>query len=142
MSETLQTILSIVVILGLFAGLTTLVNHLVVRIAQRKAEGARLRRNGYEERRSRGIDALATIVNIRNELSEAKPHEHPEVRADLLLRVQPPQGEAYQTITSWLVQTQAVSNIQPGSSISVKIDAEDPRIIYPNVRWAKFCWWV
>ena len=54
------------------------------------------------------------------------------------LEVQPPGGESYLTKATWLVEVAQMSFLRQGQQLSVKIDQQDPKIIYPNVSWAKY----
>jgi hypothetical protein len=57
---------------------------------------------------------------------------------NLLLKITPPQGEYYVAKTTWKVQEVSLGLLQPGSEISVKIDAGDPDVIYPNIQGADY----
>jgi hypothetical protein len=56
---------------------------------------------------------------------------------DLRLEVQPPGGAPYLANTEWELNISSMSMVEPGKSVAVKIDGEDPEIIYPNVSWAR-----
>lgn len=45
---------------------------------------------------------------------------------------------AYSVSTVWKVQQANLSQIQPGQFVSVKIDQENEKLIYPNEGWAEF----
>lgn len=92
-----------------------------------------------EERMARAIWAGACIVNMKSQaiLADATG----TVRAELSLLIQPPDGEAYPASSVWRVDIAALSSVQPGQSVSVKIDQLDPQIIYPNVSWARYWIW-
>lgn len=57
---------------------------------------------------------------------------------NLTLKVTPSAGQAYIARTSWKVQLTSLGLLQPGSEISVKIDAADPQLIYPNIQGAEY----
>jgi hypothetical protein len=59
------------------------------------------------------------------------------VRVKLHLRVHPPSEYAYETSVEWMIDPARMSEVQEGSRIAVKIDAEDPQIVYPYVSWAQ-----
>jgi hypothetical protein len=61
-----------------------------------------------------------------------------KAQVSLTLEVTPPGGRTYRTHTRWLVDATALAYIAQGQEISVRIDASDPRIIYPNASWAAY----
>lgn len=84
----------------------------------------------------RAIWAGATVVSAR---SQPVGHPHPvQVRVDLRLEVCSPGGGTYMADTIWEVDPVMLSQLQPGESISVKIDVEDPSKIYPNMSGATY----
>jgi hypothetical protein len=58
------------------------------------------------------------------------------LRTRLTLKVEPPGAEPFTTVVEWFVDPVMQSYLQPGSPLSVKIDANDPRRVYPNLDWA------
>ncbi len=62
-------------------------------------------------------------------------------RVELHLEVNSPAGEKYQATTTWLVSVALLPQLQPGQTISVKIDARNPRTIYPNMQGAEYYYW-
>jgi hypothetical protein len=58
----------------------------------------------------------------------------------LRLEIRPPQGEAYQVRTVWEVDPASIPKVQEGQQVAVKIDQEDPNIIFPRVSWAQYSW--
>lgn len=86
-------------------------------------------------RQQKAVWASATVLNWRRQ-----PNPHPEqrqVRLDLRLQVQPPEGPAYAVIAIWRVDLEALPRLQPGAHVSVKIDQQDPHRIYPNISGAE-----
>jgi len=57
---------------------------------------------------------------------------------DLILKVQPPESEAYIAKTTWKINMSSLGLLQPGNEISVKIDTTDPKLVYPNIQGAEF----
>lgn len=55
----------------------------------------------------------------------------------LRLEITPPFGEPYQVISVWEVQPIHVPEVQVGKTIPVKVDAKNPKVIYPDVPWAE-----
>lgn len=56
------------------------------------------------------------------------------------LQVTPPGGAAYETKTYWEVYQMAVPQLQVGNTVKVKIDADDPQVIYPNMPSVEYAW--
>ncbi len=107
---------------------------------QRQAvEQTRLRAEAFVERQARAVWASATIVGAQGGIITG---EHGGVSTwacyELNLEVIPPSNEPYPARTAWLVEVAQMPMLQPGQSLPVKIDQDDPRIIYPNVSWAKY----
>jgi hypothetical protein len=57
--------------------------------------------------------------------------------ATLRLEVSPASGAPYRIISEWEVQPAYIGEIQVGKSIPVKVDAQNPKIVFPAVAWAK-----
>jgi len=57
---------------------------------------------------------------------------------DLTLDVLPESGALYQAAVKWRVERSAISKVQAGQSLTVKIDRDDPQRIYPIETWARF----
>ncbi|KAB8146014.1 hypothetical protein F8S13_02750 [Chloroflexia bacterium SDU3-3] len=88
------------------------------------------------EREACAVWAGATVVSIISD-----PHQHAEhgsATMELLLQIQPPQGAPYTTRTRWNVDLSARPLIQPGAQLPIKIDAHEPKIVYPNISGAAF----
>jgi hypothetical protein len=56
----------------------------------------------------------------------------------ITLEVTPPDKEPYTARAQWLVEPSALPLISPGSGIKVKIDAQNPGIVYPGENWASY----
>ena len=61
-----------------------------------------------------------------------------QIRARLTLQVTDKENKKYTAETLWLVDITAVDLIKAGNTISVKIDYNDPGIIYPSAPWARY----
>jgi len=60
-----------------------------------------------------------------------------QARVSLILNISG-EKEANNIKTNWLVDITALDYIKVGSEIAVKIDYENPKIIYPGAPWAKY----
>lgn len=58
----------------------------------------------------------------------------------LRLEIHRPEQSPYQATTAWEVGPAHIPKIQEGQSVAVKIDQDDPNIIYPRVSWAEYSW--
>ena len=85
----------------------------------------------YKKREARAVWTGATVVTV--DKPKIDRYGMRKLKVDLRLEVESPSGEKYQVKTSWLVDEDMMPQIQPGASLSVKIDAEDPETIYPNM---------
>lgn len=92
----------------------------------------------YKKRESQAVWAGATVVTV--DKPKIDHYGMRQLKVGLRLEVESPSGEKYQTKTAWLVDEDAMARIQPGASLSVKIDAEDHEIIYPNMSGVEY--WV
>jgi hypothetical protein len=90
----------------------------------------------YKKRQSQAVWAGATVVTINK--PKMNHYGRRQLKVDLRLEVESPAGEKYQVRTAWLVDVDVLSQIQPGASVSIKIDAEDPQIIFPNMRGVEY----
>jgi len=106
------------------------------RIQANKVREANFKRAELERRSKKATWASATIATSRHHTSAEEMRE--KVRVDLTLQVQPPNGEPYTARTSWRVQLGLLSQFQPGASLSVKIDVDDPDLIFPNQPGAEY----
>ncbi len=109
------------------------------RQSAREAHRIQHRRQDFEERARRAVWASATIVTLRR--SDIAERGQPTARLDLRLQVQPPDGEPYPATTAWLARLDNLPQLQPGQSISVKIDPDDPQRIYPNLAGVEYWVW-
>lgn len=107
----------------------------IFRISQnRAAVKAYEAREALEENMRRAAPAAATVVSAR--VMETSPAGE-RLRARLTLRVEPPGAEPYTAAVEWLVDPVMQAHLEPGSPLSVKIDASDPNRVYPNIDWAR-----
>jgi len=88
-----------------------------------------------KQRTATGIPATAVIV-----LSSSVPRKRSHLLiVHLVLNVQPPAGDVYRGITDWTVGDNIdASQYQKGQTVAVRIDANNPDILYPGVPWATF----
>ncbi len=46
----------------------------------------------------------------------------------------------YKAVAMWNVYEMAIPTVQIGKEVDVKIDADDPQIIYPNLQGVEYSW--
>jgi hypothetical protein len=90
----------------------------------------------YKKRESQAVWAGAKVVTV--DKPKMDRYGMRKLKVSLRLEVESPSGEKYQVKTFWLIDEDMMPQIQPGASLSIKIDAEDPEIIYPNMRGAEY----
>lgn len=97
----------------------------------------RLEQKNYEyiKRQERAVWGKALVIDSRGGMTGDAGSQ---AFIDLTLEVTPHEGTTYRASTRWLVDITALGFVQQGQEISVKIDVEDPKIIYPNSSWAKY----
>ena len=83
---------------------------------------------------SHGMETTATVIN-KSEI--IVPNAGNFAKVDLLLEVHLPDKAPVQISTCWLVKQDALDQVLPGKSVSVKTDPNKPSRILPNVAWAK-----
>ncbi|MEP7357802.1 MAG: hypothetical protein ABI847_11215 [Anaerolineales bacterium] len=77
--------------------------------------------------------AIARIVEVG---SSSSSQSYGDLSVALRLEVTPAFGSAYQTISVWQIQPIHIPDVQLGKTLPVKVDAQNPKIIYPDVPWA------
>ncbi len=89
-------------------------------------------------RQASAVWASAAVISARGGTIGSESGVSNWARYELSLEVTPPGGAPYYTRTTWLVEIARMSMLQPGQQLSVKIDQQDPNLIYPNADWAKY----
>ncbi len=99
---------------------------------------AHLRAKDFVARQASAVWASATIVSVRGGIIGSEAGVSNWARYELSLEVTLPGGASYPARTTWLVEISQMSMLQQGAQVSVKIDQQDPKIVYPNASWAKY----
>jgi len=81
------------------------------------------------KRQEHAVWGGATVINVS---AGIVGEGSTKARVNLTFEVTQQGGLPYRTSATWLVDISALGFIQQGQQISVKIDAENPKIIYPN----------
>jgi hypothetical protein len=59
---------------------------------------------------------------------------------DFAFEIQPPGEAPYQTRTSWKVYARSAQALQLGRTVAIKVDHDDPLIIYPDMPGVEYHW--
>ncbi len=77
---------------------------------------------------------IARVIEHGNKYYSRK---HSNLQIALRLEITSPNGGApYQTISVWDLDPVNEAMVQVGKTIPVKVDVQNPKIIYPDVPWA------
>ena len=71
------------------------------------------------------IDTTMVLRDVRGKLKVA-----------ISLEIHMPNAKAYAANTTWEIDITAITHIQPGQIVSVKVATDEKSKIYPNVPWA------
>jgi hypothetical protein len=89
----------------------------------------------FEQRERMAAPASATVVNAR--VVVHYPSRNRQL-VNVQLSVTPPGGRSYFTSANWDVEDTAMQGLQAGAQLAVRIDTQNPNIVYPNTGWASF----
>jgi hypothetical protein len=96
------------------------------------ARSARQNSAEHREAMARAIWAGAKILTAQNEGGAAMMHTG-KTHVRLWLEVTPPEGKPYEVAATWRVDLGMLPQFQSGQTVSVKIDRDNPKKIYPNM---------
>ncbi len=83
---------------------------------------------------ARAAPATAQVLQVGHSSSASS---YGTVDVELTFEVHPSFGEPYRVRTTWAVDPAAVSKIQPGQTVAVRIHPQDPKKIYSAEAWAQ-----
>jgi hypothetical protein len=83
---------------------------------------------------ARAAPAVARVLKVGKSTAS---HSYRGVVIDLLIQVHPRGAEPYELNTMWAIDPDAVSKVQVGKTLDIKIDLQDPTKIYSNEIWAR-----
>lgn len=89
---------------------------------------------------ARATPASASVLRLEQPAGVMRRPRAGSVRLLLSLEVVPAAGDAYRADALWQVDIAALTRVQPGQTLAVKIDADERSIIYPAERWAAYNW--
>jgi hypothetical protein len=105
--------------------------------AARRGEKMVAERAGRTEN---GVAAKATILAYEEGFFGGQDSKGRFAGVRFNLEVNVAGEPSYPAITFWKVYPMAVPQLQVGKTVSVKVDAADPQIIYPNVPSVEYNW--
>jgi hypothetical protein len=108
---------------------------LFVLVFWRIVQGGKRMEAEQKNRLARSLPAKAKVLQIGKSVTQVKLGT---VVVKLRLEVTPQGAAAYQVTTVWEIQQAALAQIQQDHWVPVKVDADNPLVIYPNVAWAEF----
>lgn len=84
-----------------------------------------------------GVPATAMIVEVKTDEEAADNHN---ISAALRFWVEPPSGAPFKTRSPWIIDSDHLPHVRVGQTFPVRIDTLKNKVIFPNVRWAKYDW--
>ncbi len=114
---------AIALVLVLMLGGLALIFYRLYRVAQQGQEAF-----------ARAVPATATVLSIGD---SSTANGYGGVDVELRLQIMPFGRSPYKVRTVWSVEPAALSKIQPGSTVAIKIDRDHPRKIYSAEEWAE-----
>lgn len=132
--------LSLVILVFVVVIVAIAIAAVVYTVSQHRKETlqAQQRAKDFVTRQASAVWASATIVSVRGGIIGSESGVSSWARCEISLEVTPPGGAPYHTRVTWLVDVAQMSMLQQGAQVSVKIDQQDPKIVYPNASWAKY----
>jgi hypothetical protein len=125
-----------IVILAIPIFLLLILGRMFLKHAQRKRALRRLQLE-LDERMDRAVVTEGTIIWATTTGRTNGRKGGTEV--ELLLQIDLPGEKPYQANVNWLVNKGDLSQMQSGRKLSVKVDVDDPRRIYPTTASARYC---
>jgi hypothetical protein len=74
------------------------------------------------------------------EIGNGRDNHGPFRAVDFAFEIQPPGEAPYQTRTSWKVYASSDQGLQLGRTVAIKVDLDDPLIIYPGMPGVEYHW--
>ena len=99
----------------------------------RRTSGKKKTKDTPQTRRERAVWAWARIVTSTHGAAGLGKM----VRVILEMEVHLPGTPPFSASTTWLVEEEALEYVETGKEISLKVDPQDPKFIYPSGPWAK-----
>jgi len=89
----------------------------------------------YDNRLKQALPgASAKVIELGSSYSS---RNYGTMSVAMRLEVTPAFGQPYETISVWEIEPVHATEIQVGKSFPVKVDAKNPKIIFPDLPWAQ-----
>jgi len=105
--------------------------------AARQGEKMMVDRSGKLER---AIPAQATITAYQEIGLSQKSNQGKRIAIRFTLDVESAGKAPYSTTSCWDVLPMAIPQVQVGKTVAVKIDADDPMVVYPDIPSVDYSW--
>ena len=86
----------------------------------------------YPKRLAQAIPAEAKIIEVGNSYNE---RNYGQMSVAMRLEITPEFGQPYQTISVWEIEPAHAHEIRVGKTLPIKIDKQNPKVIFSNVQW-------
>lgn len=100
---------------------------------KKREKNALQQKEAYEASLNRSLISTAKVIIILN----PKPLPSGSTKADIRFEAVSPEGGSFQSVSSWLIETASMPQLQPGAVIQVKVDPQVKKV-YPAVPWAQY----
>jgi hypothetical protein len=144
----LSTIIIFVVAAVIVVGVFTVLISLRIRVAKAAKRSRAERKAEHQEHPSEiryAAPVDSSVVWASAEVMDSRPDPADfganQVRTALTINVTPPDSAACQVSVVWLVNTDALHLVTPGSHITVSLSGYDEKSICPAVPWASVAKW-
>ena len=125
----------LLVVIGLFGVLGFIAYRVIIAPILQDEEMMRMVKE-HKEPYARAVWAGARVETVDKPKMDFYGMRQLKVR--LRLEVETQDGETYPAKNIWLVGERVIPQIVPGAQISIKIDKEDPALIYPNMNGVEY----
>jgi hypothetical protein len=120
-------------IFGIILAIVMVGSAIWVLVRMRRTSGKKKTKDTSQMRRERAVWAWARVVTSTHGTAGLGGM----VRVTLELEVHLPGTPPFTATTTWLVEQEALAYVETGKEISLKVDPQDLKYIYPNGPWAK-----
>ena len=101
--------------------------------------GQRLKRKMQSDVLADALPAQATVLNLDDSYATGETLRKLEIT--LSLRVDHPDRPSYNVTSIWRIDAIALPQVQPQKIVPVRINRDDPELIYPDAEWAELADW-
>lgn len=126
----------VIALAAIFVPLVTIATILFV-VVRRESASLDAARERSAELTTRMVRASVAQARVLSSRTRGTFDDGAMAFVELRLEVQPLGGAPYLATTEWELDMSALSMMASGEHVAVKIDNEEPEIIYPNVSWAE-----